>query len=37
MNVVVRLLWFHCTIDPWMNPLPVMVRLSPDVPAVTLF
>jgi hypothetical protein len=36
MNVVVRLLWFHCTVDPWTNPVPLIMTIADEAPATML-
>src|SRR4029077_4016188 len=35
-NVVGRLLWFHSTVDPCTNPLPVIVTAVDEPPTVAL-
>jgi hypothetical protein len=35
-NVVGRLLWFHSTVDPCTNPLPVIVTVVDEAPTVAL-
>jgi hypothetical protein len=33
-EVVTRLLWFHSAVEPWTNPVPLMVTVGGASPAV---